>query len=391
MDWKRDNPAVSDTRVHVGRESRGALWYHNAKVATRILLLGDNAAGRHIGTALAADPAFECLLGGREPERLRPFADHIGVDVVAVDDTDAASLGRAFEEVFAVVNTLGPFVPGSYAVAQRCAACGVHYLDIGSTPQYVSGVSALNRRAKATGSLVITGASVVPAVSAALIDYLATEFDRVGEIHTAVVPLENGNGWLDDARSVQTLAGYPMRMKQDGRWRVTFGWSEPVRVDFPVPIGRRRMYLCDAADLVLFPQRYGARTVTFRAGLARPLLNYGAAVVSRLARRRRAAGQEPKEETPATSAGLQELLASTIGIRVMVHGLRNGEDIARAVALISRGRDAGAIASSPVLALLKRWVREGVTEPGARPCVDLLGLDAIKAELMDRDVVLVRS
>lgn len=382
---------MSGTRDHRGRESRDALWYHTAKVAMRILLLGDNAAGRHIGTALAADAAFECLLGGPEPKRLRPFADQIGIDVVAVDDADSASLGRAFDDVFAVVNILGPFAPGNYAVAQRCAACGVHYLDVGSTAQYVSGVSSLNRRAKATGSLVVTGASVVPAVSAALVDYLATEFDRVAEIHTAVVPLENGNGWLDDARSVQTLAGYPMRVKQDGRWRITAGWSEPVRVDFPVPIGPRRMYLCDAADLVLFPQRYGAKTVTFRAGLARPLLNYGAAVVSRLARGRRAAEQEAKAETLATSAGLQDLLASTIGIRVMVRGLRDSEEIARAVTLISRDRGAGAIASSPILALLKRWARGGVTEPGARPCIDLLGLDAIKAELMDRDIVLVRS
>ncbi len=359
-------------------------------MATRILLLGDNAAGRYIGTALAADATFECLLGGREPERLRPFADQIGVHVVAVNDADAASLARAFNEVFAVVNTLGPFASGSYAMAQRCAACGVHYLDIASTTQHVNGVGVLNRRAKATGSLIVTGASVVPAVSAALVDYLATEFDRVGEIHTAVAPLDNGYGWRDSARSVQTLAGHPMRIKQDGRWRVTFGWSEPVRVDFPAPIGRRRMYLCDVADLVLFPQRYGAKTVTFRTGLARPLLNYGAALVSRLARRRRIVEQEPKE-TSAASIGLQELLASTIGIRVAVRGLRNGEAITRAATLISRERAAGVIASSPVLALLRRWVREGIADPGARPCIDLLGLDAIKAELMDKDVVLVRS
>lgn len=371
-------------------EPQAALWYDNAKVATRILVLGDNVAGRQIGTALAADSAFECLLGGRAPEQFRPFADQIGVDVVEVNDADAASLARAFNEVFAVVNTLGPFVSGSYAVAQRCAACGVHYLDVASAPQYVSGVSALNRRAKATGSLIVTGASVVPAVSAALVDYLASEFDRVGEIHTAVAPLDNGNGWRGGARSVQTLAGHPMRIKQDGHWRVTFGWSEPVRVDFPAPIGRRRMYLCDVADLVLFPQRYGARTVTFRAGLARPLFNYRAALVSRLARRRRTAEQESKETTVA-SIGLQELLASTIGIRVAVRGLRNSEQITRAVTLISRDPGAGAIACSPVLALLRKLVREGVADPGARPCIDLLDLDAIKAELMDRDVVLVRS
>lgn len=359
-------------------------------MATRILVLGDSAAGRYISTALAADPAFECLLGARQTDRLRSFAGQLGIAVIAVDDADVASLGRAFDEVFAVVNTFGPFVPGSYAIAQRCAACGVHYLDVASASQYVSGISALNRRAKASGSMIVTGASVVPAVSAALIDYLAKEFDRVGEIHTAVAALDNGSSWRDGARSVRPLAGHPMRIKQDGRWREAFGWSEPMRVDFPAPVGRRRMYLCDVVDLVLFPQRYGARTVTFRAGLARPLLNYTMGLVSRFARRRASAEQQ-LDDTPAGGTGLQELLASASGIHVIVRGQCNRENITRSATLVSRGHSSGAIACSPVLALLKTWVRKGITDPGARPCVDLLDLDAIKAELKDKDIVLVRS
>ena len=92
--------------------------------------MGADTSGRHIGTALAAHPDIDCVIGTRTPGRVREFAKRIGADVVAVDVDDVASLGRALGEVFAVVNTGGPFVAGRYPVAQRCAACGVHYVDI---------------------------------------------------------------------------------------------------------------------------------------------------------------------------------------------------------------------------------------------------------------------
>lgn len=359
-------------------------------MGTRILVLGDNASGRYIGAALAAYWDIDCVIGSREPERVREFAERIGAAVVVLDVNDVASLGRALDGVFAVVNTSGPFVAGRYPVAQRCAACGVHYVDIASAHPYVSGVSALNRRAKASGSLIVTGASVVPAVSAALVDYVAREFDRVSEIHTAVAPLDNGADWLATVRAMHAFSGRPMRVREAGRWRETFGWSEPARVDFPAPVGRRRAYLCDVADLVLFPQRYGARTVTFRAGFARPLVNYAMAIIGRVTRRH-TGGERVNAEEPKEVDGLQSMLQRTTGIRVVVRGQSQGREVVHAVSLISRDRGAMAIACSPALALLKTWARVGVAEPGARACVDLLNLDAIKLELMGNDIVLVRS
>lgn len=359
-------------------------------MGTRILVLGNDASGRHIGAALAAYWDIDCLIGTRKPEQVQEFAEHIGAGVVAVDVDDVASLGRALDGVFAVVNTIGPFVAGRYPVAQRCAACGVHYVDIASAYPYVSGVSVLNRRARASGSLIVTGASVAPAVSAALVDYLAGEFDRVSEIHTAVAPLDNGTDWLGTVRAMHAFSGQPMRVREAGRWRDTFGWSEPMRVDFPAPVGRRRAYLCDVADLALFPQRYGARTVTFRAGFARPLLNYAMAVIGRVTRGR-ASGEGANAEEPNEVSGLQDMLQSTTGIRVVVRGQSQGREVAHAVSLISRDRSAMAIACSPALALLKTWARGGIPDSGARACVDFLNLDAIKLELMGNDIVLVRS
>jgi hypothetical protein len=359
-------------------------------VGRRILVLGDDASGRHISAALAAYWDIDCVIGTRDPERVREFAEHIGAAVVAVDVDDVASLGRALDGVFAVVNTAGPFVAGRYPVAQRCAACGVHYVDIASAHPYLNGMGTLGRRAKASGSLIVAGASIVPAVSTALVDYVANEFDRVSEIHTAVAPLDNGGAWLARVRAMRGVSGQPMRVREAGHWRYTFAWSEPARVDFPEPVGRRRAYLCDVADLALFPQRYGARTVTFRAGFARPLVNYAIALAGRVARR-----YADKESGNAGDVnglnGLQDMLQSATGIQVVIRGHSEGREIVRTVSLISRDQSAMAIACSPALALLKTWVRLGVAEAGVRACVDMLNLDAIKHELMGNDIVLVRS
>ncbi|MFQ5937587.1 MAG: saccharopine dehydrogenase family protein [Acidiferrobacterales bacterium] len=360
-------------------------------MGTRILVLGDHAVGRHLGAALATDPAIECVIATREPDQVQAFADHIGAGVVAMDIADSASLGRALDGVYAVINTVGPFVPGSYPVAQRCAACGVHYVDLASASRYVAGVSTLNRRARTTGSLVVAGATVVPAVSGALVDYLAREFDRVSEIHTAIAPPDNRARWFTRARAVHALAGRPMRLKQRGHWRDTYGWSEPERVDFPPPVGRRRVYLCDVVDLTLFPQRYGAQTVTFRAGLARPLLNYGMAILGRLSRKHHRRVSKEAQDAQTTNGGLNELLENTKGIRVLVRGKRDGQEITRTVSLIGRDDSAMAIACSPVIALVRAWVREGITDPGARPCIDLVNLEAIKTALLGNDIVLVRN
>jgi hypothetical protein len=359
-------------------------------VGRRILVLGDDASGRHIGTALAARSDIDCVIGTRTPGRVREFAEHIGADVVAVDVDDVASLSRALGEVFAVVNTGGPFVAGRYPVAQRCAACGVHYVDIASGHPYLNGMGTLGRRAKASGSLIVTGASLVPAVSAALVDHIASEFDRVSEIHTAVAPLDNGSDWLTTVRAMHGFSGQPMRVREAGHWRHTFVWSEPVRVDFPKPVGRRRAYLCDVADLALFPRRYGARTVTFRVGFARSLVNYTMAIVGRANRRH---FDKPGRNAGATNGlnGFQDMLQSATGIQVIVRGDSQGRAIARIVSLISRERGAVAIACSPALALLKAWVQDGVAEAGARACIDLLSLDVIKRELIGNDIVLVRS
>ena len=181
-------------------------------------------------------------------------------------------------------------------------------------------------------------------------------------------------------------------MKERGRWREFYYWSQPQRVEFPAPLGRRRAYLCDRLDLDLFPKRYGAQTVTFRMALPWRSFSLALAGVGWLGRR------GVITEPPGSLLTLVRLGARLLpthrfagGLRVELHGEHRGEELMHTVFLVARDRHCAAISAAPVLALVKKWLAHGVATPGVTPCVGLLDWDELKAELLAYDIVLVRS
>lgn len=368
-------------------------------MSKRVLVLGaDRAIGRCVSTALAADPAVDCVVGGQRAgdlaahHQLRAFAERIGAHVSAVNVADGVLLREALDGVFAVVNATALDRQGSYALARQCVQHRVHYVDVATAREHVAGIKSLSERAQTATCLLVSGANSVPAISGALVDSLTHEFDRLDEIHVALAPFGDRQPWLATARAMSACIGRPMRVRHEGRWRATYAWSEPRNVVFPAPVGRRRAYLSDVPDLELFPRRYEARTVTFRVGLPSHWSNYAIAGLGRLWRRRYLAdGERRRVKLLAACDGLQGLVEKAVSIQVHVHGRRDGAHIAHAAALVARTNSEAVIASSPAVALIKRWVRDGVADSGAVPCLGLLGLEAIKAELLDHEIVLVRS
>lgn len=358
----------------------------------RILILGGNTAlGRHISRAIAAMPLAECVIGSRRPLRGNGILGE-KITAVTVNVHDPASLRQAFGGVFAVVNTMGPFQALDYTVAETCAGLGIHYVDVAETRAHVDGISRLNRRAQQKSCLIVSGASAMPAVSTALVDLLAPEFDRISDIHAC---LSLGNKTPLGAATLRTVLGYAgtsFRFKENGRWRYAYGWSDSEKVAFPKPVGKRRVYLCDAPNLDIFPARYGAQTVTFRAGLELKLFNRGLFVLARMRRLgwiKNLPGWTPS--LLAASRLFRGLGSVTGGMRVLVRGRKNEEDIQHTVFLVSRDANGLAISSSPALALVRKWVERGVAEAGAVPCIGQLTWNEIKAEMVNHDIVLVRA
>lgn len=193
-------------------------------------------------------------------------------------------------------------------------------------------------------------------------------------------------------RAILSYTGNPLRIKQQGHWRYAYGWSEPETVVFPMPVGKRRLYLCDVPELDIFPARYGAHTVSFRAGLELNLFNYGLAVLGR-ARRYGWIKNLPAWAPGLISIGNLFRASGSIagGMQLRVRGRREGAEVEHTVFLIARDANGPAIPCSPAVALIRQWVQRGVPDTGAVPCVGLLSWDDIRAELMNYDITLVRA
>lgn len=361
-------------------------------MTARILVLGaDVAAGKYVALALAADPSVECVIGTGIADENQVFAKQIGVRAVEVDAQNKRSLRQVLDGVFAVVQAGGPLDNDNnrYHVAQQCIKYSTHYVDMTSARDYVTGIQVLDVKAKAGSALVVTGATAVPAISSALVDSLLQEFDRVDEIHVAVCAAAADVSALALGRALVPSVGQAIRVRQQGRWRETYAWSEPEKLAFPAPASRQRVYWCDFADLDLFPLHYGALTVSARGSLQQPLVNGALAALSRLKRGR--VTKSPKQAHSRRFYGFQKLVDVVTGVHVGVRGQRKGTLIGRSACLISRSNSGAAMSCSPALALIKKWIQEGVPSAGAMPCIGLLTLDAIRSELAAHDVILVRS
>jgi saccharopine dehydrogenase-like NADP-dependent oxidoreductase len=332
----------------------------------KILLLGEYGAfTRRIDCALSRFPDIECVIGVADAGRRARLEREAGHAVVAVPH-DPHSIRRALEGIFAVINTRGPFVAKNYMVAEQCAECGVHYVDPADSNEYVNGLGRLARKAEKHGSLIVTGAAAAPTVSALLVDMLAPEFDHIHEIHAC--------------------------MKEKGRWHEFQGWTRPQSVYFPVPIGRRRGYLCDGLDLDIFPKRYGAQTVTFRTALSSRASNFVLSFSRWLKRRGMMQSlPSPVRASLLAISALPRFGDPNGGLGVEVRGDKDGEPLTRSVFLVARDGNTSAIAAAPAVALVRKWVRQGVSSAGVTPCVGLLDWPEVRNELMDYDIVLVRT
>lgn len=359
----------------------------------QVLLLGVfGAFGQHLAKRLAQLPGIELTLGVPDPSSLEAFARESGAKLLRVDPADPASLSRAVEGRFIVVNTYGPFHGQDYAVAEAAMAAGAHYIDPADEREYVAGFESLQRRAQTQGCLLVTGASVSPALSATLIEMAAADFDRVTDIETFLAPGSRDRRELATARTILDYLDHSIRIKERGRWRQLPGWLRPRVVRFPEPIGRRRGYLCDSADLDLFPRHFGAHTVIARAGIHARFFNSGVTLLA-LLRRRRTIGRVPR--------WAQNQLRRTVrlvaphpgaGLRVELRGTVDGGEQIHVLYLITRRDNGHALAAAPMLALARKWIDHGVSANGAMACLGLLTWEELRNELLgDDDVALIRA
>jgi saccharopine dehydrogenase-like NADP-dependent oxidoreductase len=267
----------------------------------------------------------------------------------------------------------------------------VHYIDLANDRSFVNGILRLDAQAKRSGSLLVTGASSMPVIAAVLVDSLYDYFDKINEIRTFVA---GGNKVPFGRASVYSLLskiGSPIRTKRRGSWREMVCWTEPRKVSFPAPVGRRRVYLYDVPALDQFSRTYGVQTATFCMGLQLGLFNRGLGLLGWLRRIGRL--KQPTRYTRllhALARRFRGMGDASYAIQVQVSGTDDDKEVTHSATLVEAESEGLGIVTSIVITLVKHWIEHGVEDSGAITALGLFSLDDIKPELIEHDVKLVR-
>ncbi|MEM7305147.1 MAG: saccharopine dehydrogenase NADP-binding domain-containing protein [Planctomycetota bacterium] len=208
------------------------------------------------------------------------------VEALRGDQRDRGQVEHALQGAAVAVHAAGPYVGLEPHVAEAAIELGLPYVDLADDRAFYGRVRALDDRAREAGVPLMPGASAVPGLSGVFARAAEAELGPLRAVRSAAAPGTYGSRGGGTFVTLLTGAGRPLRVPDLAGPRDAWGWSEPEWTAFPAPVGRRRTYLAvDVADLELFPERFGARRVEFRAGSEFPWLNALLGLVARVRRR----------------------------------------------------------------------------------------------------------
>src|SRR5215831_3178895 len=245
----------------IRRIGRGILAHGGqAHMVARVLIIGGYGNfGSYIARRLAGDGEIRLLVGGRSVAKAQAFV--ASIRPVHAPEAHAIDIDCALPEALAriapdiVIHTRGPFQRQDHRVARACIVQRCHYLDLADARDFVAGIDSLDTEARAHGVLVVSGASSVPCLTAAVIDAYLPGFARLDAVDYGISAAQHTNRGLATTSAVLSYVGKPMTMLRDGRRKTVYGWEDTHAAYYP-ELGLRLFGNCDIPDLTLFPVRY---------------------------------------------------------------------------------------------------------------------------------------
>ena len=376
-----------------------------ADSAYRIVILGGYGQfGARIVRSLAREAGCHIIVAGRRLEQAASLVADIERSGApgSLSATLSASLSAARLDsdspdfaariaalrVNLLIHTAGPFSDRTYGVARACIEAGASYIDLADDRAFVLGIGALQQAASEKGLLVVSGASTVPALSAAIVDRYRVQFARIDSIDVGITPGSRAPRGLSTIESVLAYCGKPFRRWQGGRWQQVYGWQDLHRVRYP-ELGTRWFANCDIPDLELFPARYSVNdAVTFSAALELRAMQFSVWAMSWLARGHLVGNWVPAASLlKSASDPLSRFGSDRGGMHVRIAGL-DAESKARSLQwfLIAGSGDGPMVPCIASVVLARKLARGQLRSSGARPCVDMMTLDEFQTAVRDLDI-----
>ncbi|MDB5708838.1 MAG: Saccharopine dehydrogenase [Sphingomonas bacterium] len=362
----------------------------------RVLIIGGYGNfGGYIARTLATDPNIVVLIAGRSSEKARAAAASLAAanpaEGYALDI--AGDLPNAFAAIRPdlVIHTSGPFQGQDHRVARTAIAAGVHYIDMADSRDFVATIGALDDAARAAGVTVVAGASSVPCLTAAFIDRYRPAFARLDSAVYGITTAQQTNTGLGTAAAVLSYVGKPFTRWSKGARRQTHGWQGLHAVRYP-EIAMRLFGDCDVPDLALFPARYPElRELRFVAGHEVKLLHLGTWLLSWFVRLGLIDSLARYAPGLLKASSLFDPLGSgRSGLHMILSGTGNdGRPMTVRIFMVARQAHGPNIPCVPSIILARRIAAGERIAPGARPCLDLIDLNALLGALDDLDITTV--
>lgn len=241
-------------------------------MAFRVLVVGGYGNfGSIVCRHLAVMPGIELVLSGRDAKKLLRKVAELKIQSGTVCESWCGdAMGPELKSVLGslniqlVIHTGGPFQGQSYAVAESCIDAGVNYCDLSDSRAFVTGIDALDARAKLAGVAILSGCSSVPTLSAAIIDQQRYRFKRIDSIEHGISSSAKMPG-LSTVEGVLAYAGKPIKQLKNGQVQEVLGWQD-LELRKMQHMGTRLLANVDVPDMDIFAGRYGAQTLSFKAG-----------------------------------------------------------------------------------------------------------------------------
>jgi hypothetical protein len=251
----------------------------------------------------------------------------------------------------------------------------------------------LDGEARAQDVLVVSGASSVPCLTAAVIDHYLPLFERLESIDYGISAAQQTNRGLATTSAVLSYVGKPFTALRNGRMEHVHGWQDLHAERYP-ELGMRLFGNCDIPDLDLFPPRYPTlQTQRFSAGHELKILHIGTWLLSWMVRLRLVRSLDDHAVALLRLAFLFDAFGSgRSGFHMYLSGLgRDGRARTIRFFLIARSGHGPYIPCTPAILLARKLARDELCRRGALPCVDLIPLDEYMSALEGLDISIVRD
>lgn len=341
----------------------------------RVLIIGGYGNfGSFISRSLAKQANINLVIAGRSLNKAQSLAKEISAEAVVIDIHD--NLETRLQEIKPdiVIHTSGPFQSQGYDVAEACIQCGAHYIDLADGREFVSGIGDLDEKAKQAGTLVVSGASSVPCLTSALIDYYRGEFELLEGLDYGITTAQKTTRGVATTAAILSYTGKPFKTLVDGEEKDVYGW-QGLRARKYSGQGWRLLGNCNVPDLELFPKMYPElKTVQFYAGLELPFIHLTLWALSWLVRIGVVKNLEPLAPQLLKLSFLFDWLGSAnSGFHMDLTGKdENGENKTIKFELTARSGDGPFIPCMPAILLAKKLANDEIKDKGAIPCVGVI-------------------